>query len=71
MKRIPPHYSTNFQKFKSTVERKKINFGSAKDEYNKKYNEDELSEAIQKAKDTATGPDDIHYKILKNLPPET
>jgi len=30
---------------------------------------DELRDAISKSHDTATGPDDIHYQMLKHLPP--
>ena len=29
---------------------------------------DELRAAIHKARDSATGPDHIHYQMLKNLP---
>ena len=31
---------------------------------------DELRDAICKSHDTATGPDDIHYQMLKHLPPK-
>ena len=29
---------------------------------------DELKQSLAKAHDTACGPDDIHYQLLKNLP---
>ena len=36
--------------------------------YNKDVNLDELVEAIQLSHDSATGPDEIHYQMLKHLP---
>ena len=36
--------------------------------YNKDFNLDELVEAIQLSHDSATGPDEIHYQMLKYLP---
>ena len=35
---------------------------------NKDFNLDELVEAIQLSHDSATGPDEIHYQMLKHLP---
>ena len=32
---------------------------------------DELKDAISKAHDTATGPDKVHYQMLKHLPPKS
>ena len=29
---------------------------------------DELTDAISKSHDTAVGPDDVHYRMLKHLP---
>ena len=37
-------------------------------EYNSLFNITELKDAIAVSKDTATGPDDIHYQMLKHLP---
>ena len=46
-----------------------MNFKSQKNEiYNKDLNLDELAEAIQLSHDSATGPDEIHYQMLKHLP---
>ena len=36
--------------------------------YNSLFNITELKDAIAISKDTATGPDDIHYQMLKHLP---
>ena len=57
-------YSTNFDKSNF-----KLNFKSQNNEiYNKDFNLDELVEAIQLSHDSATGPDEIHYQMLKHLP---
>jgi len=37
----------------------------------KAFSIEELTDAIYKANDTAVGPDDIHYQMLKHLPNET
>ena len=36
--------------------------------YNNPFSLDELTDAISKSHDTAVGPDDIHYQMLKHLP---
>ena len=38
---------------------------------NNPFNLDELKEAISKSHDTATGPDEIHYQMLKHLTPKS
>ena len=46
-----------------------MNFKSQNNEiYNKDFNLDELVEAILLSHDSATGPDEIHYQMLKHLP---
>ena len=46
-----------------------MNFKSQNNEiYNKDFNLDELVEAIQLSHNSATGPDEIHYQMLKHLP---
>ena len=43
-----------------------MNFKSQNNEiYSKDFNLDELVEAIQLSHDSATGPDEIHYQMLK------
>ena len=61
------NYSEKFQNIKNN---KKIsNLISPDDEeYNSLFNITELKDAIAVSKDTATGPDDIHYQMLKHLP---
>ena len=46
-----------------------MNFKSQNNEiYNKDFNLDELVQAIQLSHDSATGPDEIYYQMLKQLP---
>ena len=63
------NYSEFFRKIKTEQEKVKLNFKSQNNEiYNKDFNLDELVEAIQLSHDSATGPDEIHYQMLKHLP---
>jgi len=56
-------------RLKSRQEKQEIKFPSDNSEsYNQPFSKTELTSAIRKAHDSATGPDNIHYKILKNLP---
>ena len=66
------HYSEEFQKYKKEQEKTKLNFKSSNnEEYNTSFNLGELKDAISKAHDTATGPDEVHYQMLKHLPPKS
>ena len=60
------------EKFKNVQkhqDKNKINFKSLNnEEYNNHFNILELKDAIKKSHDTATGPDEIHYQMLKQLP---
>ena len=63
------NYSEKFKNVKKQQEKNKINFKSLNnEEYNNHFNLLELKDAIQKSHDTATGPDEIHYQMLKHLP---
>ena len=63
------NYSEKFQNIKKQEEMIKLNFTSSNtEEYNSLFNITELKDAIAVSKDTATGPDDIHYQMLKHLP---
>ena len=63
------NYSESFRKIKTEQEKVKLNFKSQNNEiYNKDFNLDELVGAIQQSHDSATGPDEIHYQMLKHLP---
>ena len=63
------HYTDCFQRLKSREEKKQIRFSSYYlESYNQPFSMDELRAAIHKARDSGTGPDHIHYQMLKNLP---
>ena len=64
--------SDRFLKHKRNAEKRNINFSSSNDEfYNKEFSSDELRISLNRAHDTAEGPDKIHYQLLKHLPPES
>lgn len=64
--------SPNFLRFKRTAEKKKLNFSTNNYYgYNAPICRDELDSALENCKDTAPGPDEIHNKMLKNLPNES
>ena len=49
-----------------------MNFKSKNlEEYNRPFSLDELRKSLDKAHDTACGPDDIHYQLLKHIPEST
>ena len=63
------NYSQTFRKFKDQKEKSKLNFKSNNDEhYNQPFTLSELQDSLSKSNDTATGPDNIHYQLLKHLP---
>ena len=63
------NYSESFRKIKIEQEKVKLNFKSQNNEiYSKDFNLDELVETIQLSHDSAMGPDEIHYQMLKHLP---
>ena len=60
--------SQQFQDIKIEKERENLNFQSQNNEkYNLSFQLSELKDSFHKCNDTATGPDDIHYQILKHL----
>ena len=63
------NYTPKFQTFRNQAENSKISFKSNNSEtYNNLFSLDELANAISISQDTAVGPDDIHYQMLKHLP---
>jgi len=63
------NYSNEFNIFKHRAEQNNLNFQSKnKENYNIPLTIQELQNAIKKASDSATGPDEIHYQLLKHLP---
>ena len=66
------NYPKEFQNYQKHQEKIKLNFKSSNnEEYINPFNLDELKDAINKSHDTATGPDEIHYQMLKHLPPKS
>ena len=66
------NYTNKFQHFKNQIERKRLDFASNNNEvYNKRFSIRELEDSLAKAHDTATGPDEIHYQIIKHMPYST
>ena len=62
-------YTATFQQYKINQEKIELNFHSNNSEYyNKYFSLSELIQAIKVSKDTAPGPDSIHYQFLKHLP---
>ena len=61
--------SKNFQTIKAKVEKIKIKFQNKNTEsYNQPFSITELKESLNKAHNTAVGPNRIHYRFLKELP---
>ena len=51
------------------AEKQSINVISGNAEvYNRPFSMEELQDALHRAHDTSTGPDEIHYQLLKHLP---
>ena len=63
------HYSTKFQHYKRSTERRTLCFNSNNTElYNLPFTILELTISLQSSHDTAVGPDSIHYQLLRHLP---
>ena len=63
------NYRTEFQKYKEKTEKERLDFDTDNSEnYNVPFTIRELYDAMKKSHDTATGPDEIHYQLLKHLP---
>ena len=66
------HYTPEFQRHKQSAERRPLQFKSHNSEnYNRLFMMRELTDALKDSHDTAVGPDQIHYQILKHLPQES
>jgi len=65
----PEYYSNKFQSFRRQAENQQLKFKSSNYEnYNNPFSLNEVTDAISKAHDTAVGPDDVHYQMLKHFP---
>jgi len=65
------HYSSKFHSYKAYTKRQTLKFNSHnKETYNTSFCLDELLDALSNSNDSAVGPDDIRYQMLKHLPSE-
>ena len=64
------NYCEKFQTYMYDQQNINLNFKSSNKEYNS-FNLVELKEAINKSHGTATGLDEVHYQMLKHLPPKS
>ena len=63
------NYFKEFQNYQEQQEKIKLNFKTNNnEEYNNPFNLDELKDAVGGSHGAATGPDEIHYQMLKHLP---
>ena len=63
------YQSKSFEIIKTKAEKVKIKFQSKNTEtYNQPFSITELKESLNKAHNTAVGPDKIHHQFLKELP---
>ena len=63
------NYSSAFQSIKKQKEKVKLPFSSNNlEDYNKPFDIGELKTSLNKANDTASGPDGVYYKFLNHLP---
>ena len=63
------NYTEEFRNIKRQEEKRPINFKSKNGEdYNVTFTLTELKDALSKANDSASGPDEIHYQMLTHLP---
>ena len=66
------NYSKEFQSIKAQKEKRHINFKTNKKlRYNKKFTMRDLKRSLKKSNNSSSGPDQIHYEILRHLPIET
>ena len=63
------NYSQKFKNIKQEKEKRNKKLSSDNSEtYNQSFSLSELKDALPKAYDSFSGPDDIHYQFLKHLP---
>ena len=66
------NYTEKFQNIKNRAEEKPLDFKTDKHfDYNKRFKLRDLKRSIKRSKDSTPGPDNIHYRLLKNLPNDT
>lgn len=62
------HYSESFLKYKNTAERQRLpTSGGTNEPYNNLLTVQEINRVLSAGKQTAPGPDEIHYHMLAHL----
>ena len=62
-------YSSEFQKIKMLKEKRRLDFSSKNEnDYNIPFSVTELKQPLQRANDSATGLDQVHYQLFNHLP---
>ena len=68
-KSLTDNYSDEFQRLKALKEKWHLDFSSKnEEEYNLPFSVTELRQSLQRANDSATGLDQVHYQLLTHLP---
>ena len=68
-KLLTDNYSDEFQRIKMLKEKRHLDFSSKnEEEYNLPFSAAELKQSLQRANDSATGLDQVHYQLLTHLP---
>ena len=63
------NYSEEFQRIKTLKEKRRLDFSSKnEEEYNLPFSVTKLRQSLQRANDSATGLDQVHYQLLTHLP---
>ena len=63
------NYSDEFQRIKMLKEKRRLDFNSKnEEEYNLPFSVAELKQSLQRANDSDTGLDQVHYQLLTHLP---
>ena len=66
---LTDNYSDEFQRIKMLKEKRYLDFSSQnEEEYNLPFSVAELKQSLQRANDSATGLDQVHYQLLTHLP---
>ena len=66
------HYSADFQSIKRKAESKPCSFPVDNgQDYNVLFSLDDLVDAIAKSNNSAPGPDEIHYQLIRHLPADS
>ena len=66
---LTDNYSDEFQRIKMLKEKRHLDFSSKnEEEYNLPFSVAELKQSLQRANDSATSLDQVHYQLLTHLP---